>query len=31
VRWPPLRRQLEANGGFCDCEVLLNVLEAEPD
>lgn len=23
--WPPLRAGLEGRGGFCDCEVLLNV------
>lgn len=33
VEWPSLRRRLEGNGGYCDREVLLNVLpdEAEPD
>ncbi len=37
MRWPLLREQLEGNGGFCDCEVLLNVRlgqsepEPEPD
>jgi Protein of unknown function (DUF2695) len=31
LHWPPLRSQLEDNGGFCDCEVLLNVLVEEPD
>lgn len=24
--WPRLGRELEANGGFCDCEVLFNVF-----
>ena len=27
VRWGWLRSALEERGGFCDCEVLLNVLE----
>jgi hypothetical protein len=27
VRWGWLRNALEERGGFCDCEVLLNVLE----
>ena len=27
VRWGWLRGALEERGGFCDCEVLLNVLE----
>jgi len=26
VRWAWLRDALELRGGFCDCEVLLNVL-----
>jgi uncharacterized protein DUF2695 len=26
VPWPWLRTQLEERGGFCDCEVLLNVF-----
>ena len=30
VRWGWLRDALEERGGFCDCEVLMNVLE-EPD
>ena len=30
VPWPVLRGALEERGGFCDCEVLMNVLEA-PD
>jgi Protein of unknown function (DUF2695) len=30
VRWGWLRAVLEDRGGFCDCEVVLNVLE-EPD
>lgn len=29
VAWPGLRAQLEGNGGYCDCEVLLNVLPTE--
>lgn len=35
LAWPPLQEQLEGNGGYCDCEVLLNVLGdddvGEPD
>jgi hypothetical protein len=36
VDWPSLQTQLEDNGGYCDCEVLRNVIvvgedEAEPD
>jgi len=30
VRWSWLRNELEDRGGFCDCEVLLNVVE-RPD
>jgi hypothetical protein len=30
VRWSRLRRELQARGGFCDCEVVLNVYDAEP-
>ena len=30
VPWPWLREALEERGGFCDCEVLMNVL-ASPD
>jgi Protein of unknown function (DUF2695) len=30
VRWGWLRAVLEDRGGFCDCEVVLNVLD-EPD
>jgi hypothetical protein len=30
VGWPTLQAQLEGNGGYCDCEVLFNVLP-EPD
>ena len=30
VRWGWLRGALEERGGFCDCEMLLNVLES-PD
>lgn len=29
VPWPPLRRQLECNGGYCDCEILFNVFPGE--
>jgi Protein of unknown function (DUF2695) len=33
--WPLLRAQLEGHGGFCDCELLMNVPlgqhEPEPD
>lgn len=35
LAWPPLRDELKDNGGYCDCEVLFNVVgEAdvgEPD
>ena len=35
VRWSTLEAALERNGGFCDCEVVLNVVvgeeEPEPD
>jgi len=33
LRWAPLQEQLAGNGGFCDCEVLVNVLPppTEPD
>jgi hypothetical protein len=31
VPWPPLRRELEHNGGFCDCEVLLNLFGGDFD
>jgi Protein of unknown function (DUF2695) len=26
-----LRRELEENGGYCDCEVVLNVLGGDFD
>lgn len=26
VPWPRLCRELQANGGYCDCEVLFNVF-----
>jgi Protein of unknown function (DUF2695) len=31
VDWPPLRRELEENGGYCDCEVVLNVFGGDFD
>lgn len=32
IGWPRLRRALEASGGYCDCEVLMNVVvPPEPD
>jgi hypothetical protein len=31
VSWSLLRRELEDNGGFCDCEVLLNLFGADFD
>lgn len=34
VGWAGLQAQLEGHGGYCDCEVLLNVLpgdDPEPD
>jgi hypothetical protein len=29
--WPSLRERLESNGGYCDCELLLNVLQPDPE
>jgi hypothetical protein len=31
VDWPPLRRELEENGGYCDCEVVLNIFGGDFD
>lgn len=36
VPWARLRREVEQNGGYCDCEILFNVFpgedpEPEPD
>lgn len=31
LEWKPLQEQLEGNGGYCDCEVLLNVLATTDD
>jgi hypothetical protein len=31
VGWPRLRRELEENGGYCDCEVVLNVFGGDFD
>jgi hypothetical protein len=34
VDWPTLQSRLEGNGGYCDCELLFNVIvlaEDEPD
>jgi hypothetical protein len=31
VRWAWLRDQLEDRGGFCDCEVLMNVVPLPDD
>ncbi|WP_147254780.1 DUF2695 domain-containing protein [Pseudonocardia hierapolitana] len=31
VDWPRLRRELEENGGYCDCEVVLNVFGGDFD
>ncbi|MFD1531929.1 DUF2695 domain-containing protein [Pseudonocardia aurantiaca] len=31
VDWPSLQAQLEGNGGYCDCEVLLNVPGVSDD
>jgi len=31
VDWSRLRRELEDNGGFCDCEVVLNVFSGDFD
>ena len=31
VDWPPLRRELEENGGFCDCEAVFNVFGGDFD
>jgi hypothetical protein len=27
--WPLLRSQLEGNGGYCDCEVLMNLFPVD--
>lgn len=29
VSWRWLRARLEDNGGYCDCEVVLNVIDAD--
>jgi hypothetical protein len=31
IAWSRLRRELEDNGGFCDCEVVLNVFGGDFD
>ena len=31
IEWPRLQRELEENGGYCDCEVLLNVFGGDFD
>jgi hypothetical protein len=31
VEWSRLQSELEANGGYCDCEVLLNVFGGDFD
>jgi hypothetical protein len=31
VGWPRLRRELEEHGGYCDCEVVLNVFGGDFD
>jgi uncharacterized protein DUF2695 len=31
VAWSRLRRELEDNGGYCDCEVVLNVFGGDFD
>jgi hypothetical protein len=31
VDWRRLRRELEENGGYCDCEVVLNVFGGDFD
>jgi hypothetical protein len=31
VDWSTLQAQLEGNGGYCDCEVLFNVIVAPDD
>lgn len=31
LEWKPLQEQLQGNGGYCDCEVLLNVLPTRDD
>jgi hypothetical protein len=31
VRRPALRDRLRRGGGYCDCEVVLNVLPEEPE
>jgi hypothetical protein len=29
VPWPRLRRELQVNGGYCDCEIIFNVITDE--
>jgi hypothetical protein len=29
VAWPQLRHELQENGGYCDCEIALNVFGEE--
>lgn len=31
VSWPELSRALRSLGGFCDCEIGMNVAEEDPD
>jgi Protein of unknown function (DUF2695). len=31
VNWPRLRSRLRGNGGYCDCEIVFNVLPSEDD
>jgi Protein of unknown function (DUF2695) len=31
IDWPRLRRELEENGGYCDCEVVLTVFGGDVD
>jgi Protein of unknown function (DUF2695) len=31
IEWRRLRRELEENGGYCDCEVLLNIFGGDFD
>jgi hypothetical protein len=31
VDWPVLQRELEDNGGYCDCETVLNVFGGDFD
>ena len=29
--WNEVKRELEGHGGYCDCEIIFNVVERIPD